>query len=82
MATTDDILYGDDNLWKLRGAEASEVIAQKIEAMKRLYQEVIAIADNADLSVHVTFSFPEGLTTGHNEYFRPEVAWNPSSKYC
>ena len=82
MATTDEILYGDDELWKLQGAAASEVIAQKIEAMKRLWHEVIAIADNADLAVHVTFAFPEGLTTGHNEYFRPEIAWNPSSKYC
>jgi hypothetical protein len=82
MATTDEILYGDDELWKLQDAAASEVISQKIEAMKKLFQEVIAIADNADLHLHVGFDFPDGLRTGHNSYFRPEIAWNPSAKYC
>lgn len=82
MATTDDILYGDDNLWKLKKDEAALVIATKIEQMQRLYQEIMVLADNNDLYVSATLSHPEDLRLGHNCNHHAEVAWNPSSKYC
>lgn len=82
MTTTSEILYGDDNLWKLKREQASQVIAEKIEEMQQLYLQVIALADENDLRVNVGLHFPEDLTLGHNSSMRAEVYWSPSAKYC
>jgi hypothetical protein len=82
MATVDDILYGDDNLYKLKKVEASVVVAEKIEQMQRLYQEVMVLADEHELYVNVTLEHPEGMRLGHNCNHHADVAWNPSSKRC
>ena len=82
MATTSEILYGEDNLWKLQREAASQVISEKITEMQRLYQEVIALADENGIYVNTGLLFPDDLTLGHNSSMRAEVYWSPSAQYC
>jgi hypothetical protein len=70
--------------WELANrAAATEYIAQKIEEMNAIYQNVIAVADYFDVRVCTTLDWPEDIgNVGHNSSMKAEVFWNPSSKGC
>lgn len=61
---------------------AAQYIAQQLEEMTNLYQNIIEVADHWDVRVMQYLSWPSDLTLGHNSSMRAEVYWNPSSKYC
>jgi hypothetical protein len=64
-------------------AKASEYIAQQLEEMTKLYQNIIEVADHFDIRVMQNLDWPEDIgRLGHNCNMQAEVYWNPSSKHC
>lgn len=61
---------------------AAQYIAQQIEEMSKLYQNIIEVADHWDVRVMQRLEWPEDMRLGHNCNMQAEVYWNPSSKHC
>jgi uncharacterized UPF0160 family protein len=70
--------------YDLNGREdAAKYIAQQVEEMSKLYQNIIEVADHFDLRVDQMLPWPADLyRLGHNDSMQAQVYWNPSSKYC
>ena len=73
----------EQDFYGLSKEAAGRAISENVAVMQRLYNDIIRMADYHDLRVSVVLEFPEDIgRLGHNASMKPEVYWNPSSKYC
>lgn len=76
------LFMADVPIYNLTKERATKEIAQRIEKMQSLYEEVMVMAREADIRVNATLQRPEGIQTGHNSSMIADIYWNPSSQYC
>ena len=72
----------DNDIYSTSKEEAARMISENIGAMKRLYNDVIRLADYHGIRVVESLEFPSDISVGQNYPHSAEIYWNPSSAHC
>lgn len=75
----------DFNVWEVAQShkEALAQISDRVELIKKAYQECVAIAEVFDLRVRIDMDLDEQYRQGHNDSgYGQELYWSASAQHC